>query len=218
MGRDLSVHTHCLLRIDSADALQADTPPPRWVFERLARAPWVVVRRARRPEGLVPVGVRGDTRAERFAAWLRPASVRGCVSPRQLAARRSWDSSTRRAEVAALAALDEVESIMGRSGLGLRWGIAGSVAFELASGCLVTTGTSDVDLIVELDVPLAPAAAGALLDELTRLGVRADLLLETPAGGVALAEYARGRAPYLARTPDGPRLLDDPWAPPAATA
>jgi len=218
MGRVLSVHTHCLLRIDSADALRGETVPPRWVFERLARAPWVVVRRARHRDGCLPVGVRGATRAERFAGWLRPESVRASLSPLQLAARRAWCSNARRAEVAALAALDDVETIMERNGLGPSWGVAGSVAFELASGCPTANGTSDLDLIVRLDARLAAMAADALLGELARLGARADVLLETPAGGVALAEYARARAPYLARTPDGPRLRADPWAPPSAAA
>jgi phosphoribosyl-dephospho-CoA transferase len=220
MGRgDLSMQTHSLLRIDSADAVHgASGPAPPWVRERLAQAPWVVVRRARCHDGLVPVGVRGGTRAERFAGWLRPESVRACVSPLQLAARRDWCRNARRAEIAALAALDDAQTIMARADLAARWGITGSVAFELVSGCATTSGASDLDLVVRLDGPLSAAAALALDAALTRLAARADVLLETPAGAVALAEYARARAPYLLRTADGPRLLADPWAPASASA
>jgi phosphoribosyl-dephospho-CoA transferase len=207
------MQTHSLLRTESAAALRGDSElPPVWVLERLSLAPWVVVRRARRHDGLVPVGVRGATRAQRFAGWLRSESVRSCVSPQQLAARRDWCGAARRGAVAALAALDQVESIMTRADLAARWGVAGSVGFELASGCVASSCTSDVDLVVQLDAPLPGAAADALLGELMRLSVRADVLLETPAGAVALAEYSRGRAPYLVRTLDGPRLLADPWA------
>jgi phosphoribosyl-dephospho-CoA transferase len=212
------MRTHCLLRIDCASAVCGATALPPWVCEQLGRAPWVVVRRARGQQGLLPVGVRGGTRAQRFAGWLRPESVRACVTPQQLAAGRHRCPSARRARLAALAALDDVAALMTRAGLAACWGVAGSVAFELASGCPAVTAASDLDLVVELDSSLSPPAAAALLGALTPLAVRVDVLLETPAGAVALAEYARGRAPYLVRTPDGPRLLDDPWAPALAAA
>ena len=212
------MHTHCLLRIDSVCAGVAAAPAPSWVAEQLTRIPWVVVRRAQRRDGLVPVGVRGGTRAERFAGWLRPASVATWVTPLQLAARRDWCGRAPRAALAALAALPGVESIMARCDLATRWGPAGSVAFELASGCATVTASSDLDLVVQLAAALPAEEAAALLGELTQLPVRADVLLETPAGGMALGEYARARPPYLVRTAQGPRLLDDPWAAAAAAA
>jgi phosphoribosyl-dephospho-CoA transferase len=212
------VQTHCLLRVDSAGAVSAEAPLPQWVAERLARTPWVVVRRAQRRDGLLPVGVRGGTRVERFAAWLAPARVVACVTPLQLAARRDWRARAPRGALPALAALAEVESIMAAANLATRWGPAGSVAFELASGCPSVTAASDVDLVLRLDAALPAATAGTLLGQLTQLPARADVLLETPAGGVALAEYARGRPPYLVRTAHGPRLLDDPWSGAAAAA
>lgn len=206
------MHTHCLLRIDSAHAVSADTPLPPWVAAQLARAPWVVVRRAQRSAEMLPVGVRGRTRAERFAGWLRAASVVCSLTPLQLAARRDWSGRAPRAALTALAALADVESIMVQAGLGTRWGPAGSVAFELASGSPTVTAASDLDLVLHLDAPLASEVARALLGQLEQLPAHADVLLETAAGGVALAEYARARPPYVVRTANGPRLLDDPWA------
>jgi phosphoribosyl-dephospho-CoA transferase len=41
--------------------------------------------------------------------------------------------------------------------------------------------------------------------------VRVDVLLETPQGGVALAELASPATRVLVRGPDGPCLCDDPW-------
>jgi len=208
----LTVRAHCLLRIDPACAVRSESELPRWVTEQLRRTPWVVVRRAHGCDGLVPVGVRGPTRAQRFAGWLPPGGVRACITPLQLAARRDWRGLARRAQIAALAALDQVEAIMARRSFAARWGPAGSVAFELASGCPTATATSDVDLVLELAAPLDVAVAAALYGELLQLSARADLLLETPRGALALGEYARGRVPFLVRTADGPRLLNDPWA------
>jgi phosphoribosyl-dephospho-CoA transferase len=212
------MQTHYLLHIDSARAVSAETPVPEWVRTQLSGTPWVVVRRAHRRDGLLPVGVRGGTRAERFAGWLRPASVVCAVTPLQLAARRDWRARAARGALAALAALAGVEAIMRRENLATRWGPAGSVAFELASGCATVTAASDLDLVVQLDAALPTARAAALFAQLMQLPARADVLLETPAGAVALGEFARGSPPYLVRTAEGPRLLADPWARAVAAA
>jgi len=212
------MQTHSLLRIDSAAALLSTTPPPEWVSEVLVRAAWVVVRRAPLQDGLLPVGVRGAVRAARFAAWLPPGAVRDCLTPLQLAARRGWRGHPRSRQLNALAALAGVESIMARARLAAHWGPGGSVAFELASGCPTVTAASDLDLIVQHDAWMAPAAARELLQQLAQLPARIDVILETPGGAVALREYARARAPFLVRTPEGPRLLHDPWAGAAAAA
>jgi phosphoribosyl-dephospho-CoA transferase len=42
-------------------------------------------------------------------------------------------------------------------------------------------------------------------------GIRIDAQLETPAGGVALAEWAAGKPRVMARHASGPQLLADPW-------
>jgi phosphoribosyl-dephospho-CoA transferase len=208
--------THVLLRIAPGQALTTEGAVPAWVREQLGRTPWVVVRRAGAACGLLPVGVRGCSRAERFAAWLPASAVLECITPTQLAARRAWRHHPRRTQVPALAALEQVASIMVRANLAAHWGPGGSVAFELVSGCPTASAASDVDLIVRLDTVLPVATAGALLAWLRQLPVRADVLLETPCGGLALSEYVRASAPYLVRTPGGARLLDDPWAGAAA--
>ena len=208
--------THALLCIAPGQALTTEGAVPAWVTEQLARTPWVVVRRAGAARGLLPVGVRGRSRAERFAAWLPASAVLECITPTQLAARRAWRHHPRRTEVPALAALEEVAAMMVPANLAAHWGPGGSVAFELASGCPTASAASDLDLIVRLDTVLPAATAGALLAQLRQLPVRADVLLETPRGGVALSEYVRASAPYLVRTPEGARLLDDPWASAAA--
>jgi len=213
------VRTHALLRIAGADALHREIALPVWVAAQLRCAPWVVVRRERLRPDLIPVGVRGPTRAQRCAAWLPKSQVLECVEPLQLAARRGWAGSPRRAQVPALAALEAVELIMAGLGLAGRWGPAGSVAFELASGLATARTGSDLDLIVQADEPLPRRRAAALHGELARLAVRADALLEAPAGAVSLGEYVRAEAPLLLRTPDGARLVrepHDPWIVPAA--
>jgi phosphoribosyl-dephospho-CoA transferase len=198
---------HTLLRVADPRALVSGVTPPPWVGEALGRAPWVVVRRARPRAGRLPVGVRGPERWQRFAAWLAGADVRACVTPEGLAGRRSWTLGSRAAHVPALAALDEVAAILRAHGLAACWGPAGSVGFELASGCPTATELSDLDLVVRVAAQMTASLAASLLSALAKLAVRADLLLETPRGAVALAEYARACGQVLLRTPDGPRLV-----------
>ena len=207
---------HALLRIAHPQALAGAGALPAWAEAALARAPWVVVRRARDRDGLIPVGVRGQGRGERLAAWLHPDAVLECLTPPELAARGGWRSSARRTQLPALAALDRVAALMRRREL--RWGPCGSVGFELASGVATVTAHSDLDLMVAARVPLPRAAAAGLHTALAELPVRADVLLEGPRGAVALEEYAAGRAPVMLRTTDGPRSVDDPWAGAAAAA
>ena len=199
---------HTLLRIDGAAVLTADTDLPAWVCESLERAPWVVVRRASSRGGLVPVGIRGDSRQQRFAAWVSEEATLEQVTPQLLASRRPWATSARRAAVPALAALDAVEKIMRQHALADYWGPGGSVGFELASGRSTATQSSDLDIVVQLDHAIRPIDADSLLSSLTVLPVRTDVLLEMPYGAVALSEYARGES-FVLRTSQGPRLVKD---------
>lgn len=208
--------THALLRVARPPRVSAGAAFPAWAAAALARAPWVVVRRARCRDGLIPVGVRGHGRAERLAAWLHPDAVLEWLTPSELAARAAWQGSARRASIPALAALDPVAALMRRHGLA--WGPCGSVGFELASGVATATEGSDLDLMIEARAPLSRSVAAGLCAALAQLPVRADVLLEGPLGAVALGEYAAARAPLILRTADGPRLVDDPWGGAAAAA
>ena len=201
------MQTHTLLGIASAAALSADGELPGWALGCLAQAPWVVVRREGARAGCIPVGVRGLSRSERCAAWVQPASVWVSVTPLQLAARRAWSAHPRGSALPPLTILDAVASIMSAAGLGARWGPAGSVGFELASGYEAVRPGSDLDVIVQLPGVPTRAAARALEMQLRQLPVRVDVLLEVPEGGLALSEYVTGRTPLLLRTAQGPRLI-----------
>jgi phosphoribosyl-dephospho-CoA transferase len=207
---------HALLRIAAPGVLTGTEPAPAWLAGALERAPWVVVRRVAPRERLIAVGVRGAHRAERFAAWLPAEAVREARTPLELAAARPWRALERCACVPALAALESVATSMRSLGLEAAWGPAGSVGFELASGAATVTAASDLDLLLYAPRPLPRELARALYARLAGLPVRADVLLETPRGAVALAEYVAGCAPFGLRTLTGPHLVHDPWRAAAA--
>ena len=91
---------HALLRLKGVEALHSSRTFPGWVVESVHRAPWVVVRRARMCGDRVPVGVRGDSRAERFAALTASRDILEHVTPQAVAAGRLWQSAARRYRLA----------------------------------------------------------------------------------------------------------------------
>jgi phosphoribosyl-dephospho-CoA transferase len=203
------VRPHDLLRLISGVGLRYEESAPAWVSTSLARAPWVVVRRARGPAGLIPVGVRGSIRAERFAALLAPDAVVARVTPEDLIAERVWHHMPRARRPGPLQVLDTVDELF--SSLGLVWGPTGSVGFELATGFAVAGNASDLDVVVRSPEPLPLESAREIADNLSRLPTCVDAQLDTPAGAVMLNEYTRGER-VLLRTPDGSRRLTrDPW-------
>lgn len=212
--------THDLIRLREPSAVTANVQAPSWVEEALRRTPWVVVRRGRVQAGRIPVGVRGMTRSLRFAAWVAEDDIAEQLSPEEV-----WDrlenrlaggtasapGRTRAETVPALAALARVATLLARHGY--RWGPGGSVGFELATATATATASSDLDIILRQGRRLEPAEALALQAALVEAAVpaRIDPLLETPCGGVSLADLAAAPKHILVRTPDGACLAGDPW-------
>jgi phosphoribosyl-dephospho-CoA transferase len=179
---------------------------PQWVDTAIQRAPYVVIRRAHIDNGLLPVGIRGFTRSERFAACLPEYAIQAVVRPEDTAASGNWKTSPPTIPISL--ALDLVEDLFRE----FTWGPTGSVGFQLASGSAVTTSESDLDILVRAPHRLAQETAQRLQRALTASPVRVDVQLETPAGAVALSEYAQRSDQFLARTLDGPRFIEDPWS------
>jgi phosphoribosyl-dephospho-CoA transferase len=196
---------HDLVEIASPGAIVCEAPPPEWVRASLARAPFVVVRRSAPRGALVAIGVRGASRSERFAAGLPATSAVRRIRPEDLAAARAWRTGRSRQ----LSALDAVERLMAAHRL--RWGPVGSVGFELATGVPCVTPGSDLDLLARAPTALTRDGARRLHAALAALPVRVDVQLETPAGCVALAEYAAGGSRVVLRTLAGPRWVTSPW-------
>jgi phosphoribosyl-dephospho-CoA transferase len=202
---------HDLIRLREPASLRTNAPIPAWVEPALQRAPWVVVRRGHVENESVPVGVRGPTRSQRFAAFAHLGDIAGILSPEYLAPSTYHLLPARRDTIPALAALERVVPILARRGY--HWGPGGSVGFEIATGIPTATVDSDLDLILRQPRGPGPGDAFELLSELAEVTtpVRVDVILETPTGGVSLVELSAAPMRILVRTPDGPRLLVDPW-------
>lgn len=201
-----SLRPHDLLRVVSPSSLVFRQQAPEWVGAAMQRAPYVVIRRAHVYNGLLPVGIRGSARRERFAACLPEDAIQAVARPEDIAALRSWETSPPTIPISL--ALDLVEDLFRE----FTWGPTGSVGFQLASGSAVTTSESDLDILVRTAYRLSQETAQRLQRALTASPVRVDVQLETPAGAVALSEYAHRSDQFLVRTLDGARFIEDPWS------
>ncbi|HEX7907169.1 MAG TPA: malonate decarboxylase holo-ACP synthase [Paraburkholderia sp.] len=211
LSHDARWRPHDLLHLRSLAVFDNE---PAWVRDAFERAPYAVVRRALAAEGFIAIGVRGAGRSQRYAAWACSAEVMTAVSPEALTSCRPLDA---RSALPAFAALEALRDDMTGAMNPFVWGPTGSTGFELATQQPTVTESSDLDLLIRtLEAPLARNHASELLDYLQalaqRVGIRVDAQLETPSGGVALAEWAAGKPRVMARHARGPHLTADPWA------
>jgi triphosphoribosyl-dephospho-CoA synthase len=188
---------HDLVRITSGGVRSVAASAPPWVARSLAVTPWAAVRRARAPLGEIAIGIRGSTRAERFAANVRALEVCDVVVPETLAGRTP---ARAHAAFTALAAVERAASACG-----LRAGPIGAAGFEIVTLAPALHDESDLDVIVRTS-PSNPALR-MFARRLRGLPVRIDV--EVAFGdrcGAALDEVLAGND-VLVKMPSGPRLM-----------
>ncbi len=205
---DIRYRPHDLLKLRRCP-IAVDAP--EWAHDAFARAAFAVVRRAPAARGTIAVGLRGTSRTERYGAYIDKNDVEASVSPERLVRTLPIPGRDSLAPVILLRALTDNPYLSS-----YEWGPTGSMGFELATGIPTITPSSDLDLLIRTPGALSHGQAEALQAELqacaARAGVRIDVQLETPAGGVALAEWAMRKSLTMVKSADGPRLLADPWS------
>ncbi len=201
---------HDLLWIERPEAVIPSAEMPSWASAVLEERPVVVVRRGRSLDGLIPIGIRGRSRNQRFAAAVPIGCIARRVAPEHLVAARREPAPQRDETIPALRAFRQVETAW--TDIGRPWGPTGSVGFELATGWPAATQTSDLDLIIRAPSPLSEREGGALLAAVARIDAVADIQVDIDGGCFSLREYCDGRTiRRLVKTCDGPRLRADPW-------
>ena len=203
---EIRPQVHDLIRVHPASFESMDAPA--WVNQRLSACPWVVVRRARAPTSMIAVGVRGDTRNERWGGYAHQSAIQQIVEPDELL--RVFRASTAANKTLPIQLLEKV--IERWQGLTLLWGPTGSVGFELASGYRVTTPHSDLDIAIRAPERISVHLAHSLWERVMGLRPKVDVRIETSECGFALEEYVRRPSTrILLHYPGGARVGDDPW-------
>jgi phosphoribosyl-dephospho-CoA transferase len=181
---------------------------PSWVRDALQRRSVVVVRRAQAPPGFVSVGIRGDARGQRHAAWLRVCDVQAYRTPESLAAQRGWLNNSMGIASRLLAALALVSEISDKEQI--VWGPTGSVGYQLATTFPVTTAASDLDVLLRCRLRPDRTQMKAFDKALRNSPARVDVVLEGPLGGVAINEYLASEE-VLIKGSEGPHIAAFNW-------
>jgi hypothetical protein len=82
-----TLRSHYLLKVNPAEVIlandQDDQCVPSWVFPALLETSFVVVRQAAMTGNRIPVGIRGQERSQRSAAWCPANAIEQIVTPDQ---------------------------------------------------------------------------------------------------------------------------------------
>lgn len=203
------VKVHDLLEIDDFSYLQWDYEKD-WVISSLECTPFVVVRRAKdNKPAYLPVGIRGNERSQREAAFLHQSGIRKVITPYWLAEYKMWNKvSPERRDIPAIAVLSQVSEIL----IKWKWGPTGSTGFEIATGYPSLRDTSDLDLVIDAPQKINFLEAKDLLHQLDTFTIRTDIQVETGRGAFLLREWVNQRAKtVILRTETGPLLVSNPW-------
>ena len=191
-------------------ALPADVPD--WARQIIADGAPAVIRRAPRDAASLPIGIRGVTKRERCATRVDSAALTRRLAPEAIVLEEDVVAADRCASLAAITALFSLcDELAGSSST---WGVTGALGYELATGAAVAHAASDIDIVVcmpERDALQLETLAGAARRCDEAHGVRCDIQLETPAGGVALADWLGEAARVMIKHDTGPYLSPDPW-------
>lgn len=205
MGDELHIHDLILLR--SETAVTSTDGGPACPYLNPNQRPWVVVRRGRISDGLIPVGVRGSQRHERCAGFTGLSEVLEIRRPDQLRLLLAEDS---RRALQAFRTLSYLESHL--VGLDMTWGPGGSVGYELASGIRAVRAESDLDFILFAPRKLDIKEAQDLWRMISSAPGNVDALVETPSCGFSLKEFVTtSPRKILLRTNDGRIFGSNPW-------
>jgi phosphoribosyl-dephospho-CoA transferase len=202
-----ALHVHDLILLRTESAVISTQGDPACPYLNPNRRPWVVVRRGRISDGLIPVGVRGMQRHERWAGFASLSEVLETRRPDQLRLLLAEDS---RRGLQAFQTLSYLESQL--VGLNMSWGPGGSVGYELASGIPAVHDGSDLDLILFAPKKLNITKAQDLWRMISSAPGKVDALIETPFCGFSLEEFVTtSPRKILLRTSDGRILGYTPW-------
>ncbi|GAB5057744.1 malonate decarboxylase holo-ACP synthase [Companilactobacillus alimentarius] len=202
----VEIHPHDLLKIDSVASLTDGLSD--WADKSFLESLTVVVRRSPIVDNQIPVGIRGMKREQRFATFVNSENVVRVITPYELVKGKCWvNVSSDRQDIPAIKALPVVSKIL----KDFKWGISGSVGFELATATKTSKMTSDLDLVWLPQEPLSKESAKNLLKKLNQFGVHVDLQVIRNNNGFSLEEYANSGSTIMMKTLGDPILVKNPW-------
>lgn len=154
---------------------------------------------------LVPIGLRGKNRNQRYSQEVSIEAIEKVIHPWELVNTKSF----REKEISEYSVYQEylkAKGILADS----KWGIGGSLGFELASEIAAVKETSDFDLLIftnsESELPINIIKKNSSFFE------KLDTQIVSQRGGFSLKEYLHNpEKKILLKTNRGPKLTKEIW-------
>jgi phosphoribosyl-dephospho-CoA transferase len=195
------MEAHDIVRFNQA-AVAIDWPD--W-FEPKTEFIYATVRRDSLKEGLLPVGLRGEQRNQRFAFELAVELVVEVIQPWSLIEKDSFRHS-KIMNFSAYQAYLQARMLLS----GTKWGVGGSLGFELATNQPAVKETSDFDLLLYAKEPAELPLK--VIQQHLEFFQPLDMQVITKKGGFALKEYLQHPdKKILLKTINGPILTNELW-------
>lgn len=196
------ISAHDIVSINQADLKGLELP--EW-YEKSDKI-YGTVRRAKSiNDGYIPLGLRGKQRNQRFAFEVPAAIIQEIFHPFEIINRDSFRTEeVKNYEVYKqyLTAQEMLSEI--------KWGVGGSLGFELVTGEPTIKSTSDFDLLIYANA--ANELPKEIIEEHSEFFEMLDTQVITKRGGFALKEYLINQTgKILLKTDEGPLLTTQIW-------
>lgn len=196
----MEVKVHDIVKFNNLDQLEPISVIPDWVYDAQSAANYGVVRRMPISNQLIPIGLRGNSREQRFGTFIHENHVVEVMTPNSLVNRIDRFNDKFYYPI-----LNEIRDQFQK--FDLIWGPTGSIGFEIATSINVTTGKSDIDLSIYVET-----IEESLLEEvgkcLNGFSKPIDVQVEVPnIGAFLLKDYLNNKDQgFIVRTAFGPHL------------
>lgn len=196
----MEIKVHDIVQFESIDHLEKIIPIPDWVKDAPASKNYGVVRRMPITNQIVPIGLRGNTREQRFGTFIHERNIIQIITPNSLVERMEQFKNERY-----FPTLNMIKEAFQQ--LNLVWGLTGSIGFEIATSIKVTTPNSDIDLCLYQE-EIQRELLLEIGNFLETLDTRVDVQVEIPSmGAFLLNDYLHNEeSGFIVRTPFGPHL------------
>lgn len=196
----MEIKVHDIVRFSAINDIENAIDQPAWVKDAPTAKNFGVVRRMPITDKIVPIGLRGNRREQRYGAFIHESKITEVISPVSLVERIEGLGD----QIYSHALFSIKEKFKKYK---LAWGPTGSVGFEIATSIQATIPTSDIDICLylnEIDTELL-VKLGDFLEGLDR---RIDVQVELPTiGAFLLNDYLQyNKTGFIVRTKFGPHL------------
>lgn len=183
---ELTFQVHDIIQLNQVDDILAKIDNlPDWVYKSLQNTPYVVVRRGLQSQDAIPVGVRGESRNQRYALEISQGYCKKIITPQTLV---NFIEQSNAIDLALKESLICLKEIFKQKGI--TWGIGGSIGFSLASNKKVYNTNSDIDILFYPQTMLSRTDAKLLLESIEqKINSSVDIQVLLSSASFNLREY-----------------------------